>query len=178
MADPFTGEIRLFAGGYVPYQWAACDGTTLQIQQNQTLYAVIGTTYGGNGTSTFMLPNLNGRAPLHQGQGPGLTFREIGEADGEAKVTLLQQQIPIHNHVPMALAAAGNSNVPTGATWAENVTGGRTPVPNNQFTATANVALPSNTLAPMGGTQPHNNMQPYLPLQFIICLFGEWPSRP
>lgn len=178
MADAFTGEIRLFGGNFIPYQWAACNGDTLSIQQYSVLFSIIGITYGGNGTTNFMLPNLNGRVPLHQGAGPGLTPRELGDDGGAASVTLQSPQMPLHNHVPMALAATGNTASPAGAVWAQAFSGGRNPAPIAQFTSVPNVTMPANTLAPTGGSEPHNNMQPYLPLQFIICMVGEFPSRP
>lgn len=180
MADPFTGEIRIFCGNYVPDQWAACNGALLQIQQNSVLFAIIGNRYGGNGTSTFQLPNLNGMAPLHQGNGNGLTPRNVGDTGGAAAVTLTSATMPNHSHAPMALNASGNINHPDGAVWAQNVIAGRTPLPQPLYAP----APPTDTvmypmaLAASGGGTAHNNLQPYLPLQFIICLYGEFPSRP
>lgn len=182
MADPFTGEIRIFCGTFVPYGWAACNGAVMQISQNQVLYAIIGVAYGGDGRNTFNLPNLNGVAPVHQGQGPGLTSRTLGIPGGVAAVTLNGNQMPAHRHVPMALNGIGNASVPTGAAWAKNMIGGRNPSSAPQFAALAATAPPNSllnaqALGSTGGNQAHNNMQPYLPLQFIICLNGEFPSR-
>lgn len=182
MADPFTGEIRIFCGTFVPYGWAACNGASLQISQHNVLYAIIGVVYGGDGRTTFNLPNLNGVALVHQGQGPGLTNRTLGTPGGVATVTLNSNQMPVHRHVPMALDGIGNATVPTNAAWSKNMVGGRTPSTSPQFAALATTAPPNSALNPQalgvtGGNQPHNNMQPYLPLQYIICLNGEFPSR-
>lgn len=178
MADPFIGEIRIFCGTFVPVDWLACNGAVLQIQQYSTLYAVIGTQYGGNGSTTFMLPNLNGLAPLHQGTGAGLTPRALGATGGAASVTLTNATMPAHTHAAMALDASGGAKNPGNAVWAQNVSEGRTPVPQLQYAAVANASMSPTALAQTGGNQPHNNMQPYLPLQFMICLYGEFPSRP
>ena len=178
MADPFVGEIRIFCGSFIPNDWAACDGATLQIQHNTTLYSVIGTLYGGNGSTTFMLPNLKGMAPLHQGTGSGLTPRELAATAGVANVTLTENRMPTHTHDAMALDAAGDVPNPSNAVWAQNVSGGRNPVPQPQYTKTIKALMAPTLLTPVGGSQPHNNMQPYLPLQFMICLYGEYPMRP
>lgn len=178
MADPFVGEIRIFCGTFIPDNWAACDGATLQIQHNTTLYSVIGTQYGGNGSTTFMLPNLKGMAPLHQGPGPGLTARALAATAGVASVTLTQSMMPAHTHGAMALDAAGDVTNPSNAVWAQNVSGGRNPVPQPQYVAAVNTVMNAAVLAAAGGGLPHNNMQPYLPLQFMICLYGEYPGRP
>ncbi|MGK5028778.1 phage tail protein [Janthinobacterium sp. MDT1-19] len=178
MADPFVGEIRIFCGTFIPNDWAACDGATLQIQQNSVLYSVIGTQYGGNGSTTFMLPDLNGMTPIHQGTGVGLTPRALAEKGGASTVTLTQSTIPTHTHGAMALDAAGGVLSPSDAVWAQNVSGGRNPVPQPQYATDVNTVMNAALLAPAGGVLPHNNMQPYLPLQFMICLYGEYPSRP
>lgn len=183
MADPFYGEIRLFTGTFVPADWAACDGTLLQIQQYQALYAVIGITYGGDGKTTFALPNLNGRVPVHQGQGPGLTPRQVGKDGGSATVTLTQMTMPNHTHTPVALDAEGTANTPTNAVWAQLVDhGGFEPESLDQYTVpgsgTPVATMAPAALMPTGGNQAHNNMQPYLPLRYIICLYGEFPMRP
>lgn len=183
MADPFVGEIRIFCGTFVPADWLPCNGAELQIQQYQLLFSVITTLYGGDGRSTFKLPNLNGVAPMHQGQGTGLTNRTLGVPGGVQTVTLNNNQMPVHRHVPMALNGIGNATVPTGAAWSKNMTSGRPPASAAQFAALTASAPPNSAmnalaLGQTGGSQPHNNMQPYLPLQFIICNYGEYPIKP
>ena len=175
MADPFTGEIRIFSGSYAPRDWAVCDGTLMSIQQNPTLYSIIGVQFGGDGKNTFGLPNLNGMAPLHQGTGTGLTPRSVGQGGGSKTVTLTTATMPNHTHAALALAASGNINHPDGALWAENVIAGRTPLPQLQYATVANATMNPAALAATGGSTAHNNMQPYLPLCFIICLSGEYP---
>jgi microcystin-dependent protein len=180
MADPFTGEIRIFAGNFAPYNWAFCNGQTVQIQQNSVLYGIIGTQYGGNGTTNFLLPNLNGKAPLHQGTGVGLTTRVVGDDEGATTVMLNSTTIPNHTHIPQALAIKGTSTDPTSNVWAENVVSGRTiDIPQPLYSGTSSSTTMNPTaLSPVGGSQPHNNMQPYLPMNFIICLYGEFPPHP
>ncbi|MGK5077313.1 phage tail protein [Janthinobacterium sp. HLX7-2] len=178
MADPFVGEIRIFCGSFVPRDWAPCDGATLPLQQYNVLYSVIGTQYGGNGTSTFMLPDLNGKVALHQGTGVGLTPRALGATGGAPSVTLIPDTIPAHTHAAMAFDAEGASMNPRNAVWSQNVSAGRQPVPQLQYATTVNAVMSPAALSQAGSNQPHNNMQPYLPLQFMICLYGEYPSRP
>ncbi|MET3697091.1 microcystin-dependent protein [Bacillus oleivorans] len=171
--DPYVGEIRIFAGNYAPKGWAFCNGQILSIAGNTALFSLLGVTYGGDGKTTFALPNLTGRAPLHQGTGPGLTTRYLGEWGGEQSVTLALNEIPAHNHLANAKAASGETN-PTEAIWA-SVPGGRgaTPMYGNKIDTDMN---PQN-LGITGGSLPHNNMQPYLGVNFIIALEGVFPPR-
>lgn len=179
MADPFTGEIRIFGGNYPPNNWAFCNGQTVMIQQNSILYSIIGVTYGGNGTTNFLLPNLNGSAPLHQGTGVGLTSRAVGDAEGAPTVTLNPLTLPNHNHIAQALPSAGTATDPTSNVWAELPGVGKSKLQAPLYsTAPANISMNPAALSPMGGSQPHNNMQPFLPMNFIICLYGEYPFHP
>ncbi|MFN2533234.1 MAG: phage tail protein [Pyrinomonadaceae bacterium] len=166
MGQPFIGEIRMFAGNFAPAGWHFCDGALLAISENDALFNLIGTTYGGDGQSTFALPNLQSRVPVHQGN----NF-VIGEMGGEESVTLTVNQIPTHTHAAMANSAAGGNDKPTGNVWAANANTG---IP--QFTALApDSSLPAAAVAPAGGSQPHDNMMPFLAINFIISLFGLFP---
>jgi microcystin-dependent protein len=172
MADPFVAEIRIVGFNFPPIGWAFCNGQLMPISQNTALFSLLGTTYGGDGKSNFGLPNLQGRAPLQQGQGPGLSLRTLGEDGGEQTVTLLQTQIPAHNHFAMGAEPGGNGS-PTSHTWGGALKGTGTlyaPLPNN--TTMSPVALST-----AGGGLPHDNMPPYLTLNFIISLQGVFPSR-
>jgi microcystin-dependent protein len=176
MTDPFLAEIRIFGGNYAPTGWALCNGQLMSISQNTALFSLLGTTYGGDGRSTFGLPNLQGSAPMQQGQGPGLSQRYLGEQGGETSVTLLQSEMATHTHRPMACDASGDSNTPGNAVWAQS-TNGRVAV--NLYSPTApDVMMAPQAIGPAGGGQPHNNMQPYLTLSFIIALQGIFPQRP
>jgi microcystin-dependent protein len=178
MSDAYLGEIRIFAGNFAPAGWAFCIGQLLPIAQNTALFAVIGTQYGGNGTTNFALPNLSGAAPMHQGDGAGLTSRSVGELVGTQSVTLTMSEMPVHSHVPQAYANAGSSDDPTNRVWAEAPGVGRPrPVQPAWYSTTPNVQMSPNALSVTGGSQPHNNMQPSLALNFIICLNGIFPSR-
>ena len=165
--DPFLGEIRIFAGNFAPRGWALCDGQILPIAQNSALFALLGAAYGGDGRSTFALPNLQGRAPMHWGEGPGLTPRAVGEAGGEEAVALLQSQLPAHAHPVGAVATAGDAHSPSGAVLAD------APV----YASHPSTTLAPQTVAAAGASHPHNNMMPSLPLQFIIALEGVFPPR-
>jgi len=170
MGEPFVGEIRMFAGTFNPAGWAMCDGALVPISENDVLFNLIGTTYGGDGQETFALPNLQGRVPVHQGTGGGSTF-VIGEAAGVESVTLNTNQIPIHTH-PLLCAASGgtpNSN-PKDGYWA--------PADINMYGPTAAVQMgnPAITSGPAGGSQPHTNFMPYLCINFIISLYGLYPQ--
>lgn len=172
MADPFVAEIRIFAGNFAPSGWAFCDGQLMSISQNTALFSLLGTTYGGDGKTTFGLPDLRGRAPMHPGQGPGLTSRTLGERTGEAAVTLLQTQIPSHTHAVSAANVRADTTNPTSSVLARA----------DGVRAYADVAGGTTTMgveaySPTGGGQPHNNMQPYLTLSFIIALQGVFPSH-
>ena len=171
--DPFVAEIRIFAGNFAPRGWAFCNGQLLPISQNTALFSLLGTTYGGNGQSTFALPNLQGSAPIGEGQGPGLTPRPLGGAGGAATVTLTGTQIPAHSHTPNAVTGGGNTTSPAGAVWASDV--GHTPPP--AYASTANDQLGAGAIGPTGNGQPHNNLPPYLTLNFMIALQGVYPPR-
>ena len=173
MADPFLGEIRMFAGNFAPRGWAFCNGQILAISQNTALFSLLGTQYGGNGTTNFALPNLQGRVPMHQGNGAGLTPREIGETGGSATVTLLANQLAPHAHAVNCLSTVGNAGAPTAALWAA-LGRGR---PASYSNATPNVAMNGQALANAGGGQPHNNLSPYVAVSFIIATQGIFPSR-
>jgi microcystin-dependent protein len=171
VTSPFVAEIRMFAGNFAPTGWATCDGQLLPISQNTALFSLLGTFYGGDGKSTFALPNLQGNAPLHQGQGQGLSEYFLGQEGGSQFVTLLVSEIPFHTH--SMVTAAGDpaeSNVATGNAIAGSSL--------NVFTSTLTpTPMAPQTLAPAGGSLPHNNMMPYLTLTFIIAMQGIFPPR-
>lgn len=174
MADPFVAEIRIFPFNFAPRGWAFCDGQLLPLSQNTALFSLLGTMYGGNGKSNFALPDLQGRAPMFYGQGPGLSLHDIGETGGSETVTLLESEIPSHSH---ALSATGEDGVQgsltSGITLAKSVGGAI-----YQTTTNANlVNMSPSALAPAGGDQPHNNMMPYLTFYFNIALQGVFPPR-
>jgi microcystin-dependent protein len=174
MSNPFVAEIRIFAGNFAPTGWATCDGQLLPISQNTALFSLLGTTYGGDGKSTFALPNLQGSAPLQQGQGPGLSLRDLGEIGGEQSVTLLQTEMPAHNHTAMAASGTGQPD-PTNNAWASGAKGfGNIYSPSVNA---SNVQMSPAALSINGSSQPHNNMMPYLCLTFIIALQGVFPPR-
>lgn len=172
MSSPYIGEIRMFAGNFPPSGWAFCDGQLMPISENDALFVLLGTTYGGDGQETFGLPNLQGRLPIHAGQGPGITQTyQLGESGGVEQVTLTTNQIPIHNHPLLATSNPGTttnpgtnlvSNSPNVGLYIEDVTG---------------VQLKSDAISPVGGSQPHDNFQPYLCVNFIISLFGIFPTQ-
>jgi microcystin-dependent protein len=170
---PFIGEVRLFAGNFNPKGWLFCEGQLLAINQNQALFNLIGITYGGNGTTTFAIPDLRGRLPMHQGTGPGLATRPLGQRAGVESVTLTTQQIPIHNHMMLGSASNANTTGPSNAVPAT--------IPIFGVRAYSNDAPQTNmhpgSLTPVGGSQPHENRQPYLALHFIISLFGTNPPQ-
>ncbi|WP_274653898.1 phage tail protein [Paenibacillus humicola] len=169
--DPYVGEIRLFAGNFPPKDWAFCDGSLLPIAQNTALFSILGVTYGGDGKTTFALPNLNGSAAMHQGAGPGLTPRTLGESVGEPNVTLLQTEMPAHTHVPQNQTTSSATS-PEGAVWA-NVAGRAAPL----YGTAPKTAMNVQAVGPAGGSMPHNNMQPYLGMNFIISLYGVYPPH-
>ncbi len=176
MADPYIGEIRMFAGNYAPMGWALCDGQILQIQQYTALFAILGTTYGGNGQTTFGLPDLRGRAPIHMGTGSGLTPRRIGENGGTEKVTMTTAQMPAHNHMVNANASETGSNNPSGAVPGLAMDG-TSENPVNVYSGAGSATMSPQMIAPAGQGQPHDNMQPFLCMTFIIALEGEVPPR-
>lgn len=173
MSEAYIGEIRIFSGNFAPQNWAFCNGQLVNIASNSALFAILGTIYGGDGKTTFALPNLNGRAAIHQGTGAGLTTRNIGAAGGLATVTLLTTQMPSHNHRATCNNDQTTNIEPAGALWTEQQGRGSRPV----YSVSGNTTMNALTVGQAGGSQAHNNMQPYLGVNFIICLVGEWPSR-
>src|SRR5437667_5602050 len=179
MADPFVAEIRIVPFNFAPKGWAWCDGQLMPISQNTALFSLLGTTYGGDGKSTFALPDMQGNAPMHPGQGPGLSLHDLGEMSGSETVTLLESEIPSHSHTLMSVTSfAGSANDPTGNVLAKATTG----TPLNAYIpfaqgSTPLAAMAFQAIAPTGGDQPHNNMMPYLTLNFNIALQGVFPPR-
>lgn len=174
MADPFLAEIRMFAGNFAPTGWAFCNGQLLTISQNTALFSLLGTSYGGNGRSTFGLPNMQGNVPLHRGQGPGLSDYALGDTGGSATVTLLTSQLPPHTHTAQTDTAGGGIDTPsTASSWG---TAGRGK-PAAYAAASALTAMSPSAIATTGSSQPHNNMSPYLAVNFIIALQGVFPPR-
>ena len=170
MSDPFIGEVMMFAGNFAPLGWADCNGQLLSINQNQALFSLLGTTYGGDGIQTFALPDLRGRTPVHAGSGPGMSTRTLGETGGSESVTLSAAQMPSHTHTLRAAAAASTGT--PGSTVALAQTSGA-----KVYRAPSNPATMGNGLASAGGGQPHDNRQPYLGVRFIMALEGIYPSR-
>jgi microcystin-dependent protein len=165
MAQPYVGEIRMFAGNFAPVGWMFCDGQLLPISENEVLFQLIGTTYGGDGESTFALPDLRGRLPLHQGS----SF-SLAETAGVEEVTLTVSQIPSHTHALVASTAVGNQTSPVANVLAQSVTA------DLYIEDFPTAPLAATALAVVGGSQPHTNLQPYLCINFIISLFGIFPS--
>ena len=171
MATPFLAEIRMFCGNFAPIGWAFCNGQVLPIGQFTALFSLLGTTYGGNGRTNFALPDLQGMSPMGQGDGAGLMPSTLGQTGGTATVTLFTSQIPAHTHQALGVAHAGSARVPSGATWAK-------PRRDSYTSATSSLtAMNAGALAPSGGGQPHNNLPPYLVVNFIIALQGIFPPR-
>ena len=170
MSEPFVAEIRIFAGNFAPRGWAFCNGQLLPVSQNTALFSLIGTTYGGDGRTTTALPNLEGRAPMHPGRGPGLTSRRLGERGGVETVTLSEAQMPNHNHTLRADPRPAVENDAANFYWARA---------SNLWSDTARAETPLSdaALANTGGSQAHDNMQPYLAINYIIALVGLYPSR-
>jgi microcystin-dependent protein len=172
MSNPFIGEIRMFGGSFAPAGWAFCAGQLMPISENDALFTLIGTTYGGDGQETFALPDLQGRLPLHQGQAPkGSQNYQLGEKAGVESVTLTVQQIPTHTHAFMASTALALSPDPTGNIVAQP------PTINLFFGDVAAAGLNQQSIQPTGGSQPHENCQPFLCISFIISLFGVFPPQ-
>jgi microcystin-dependent protein len=170
--DPFVAEIRIFPFNFAPNGWAFCDGQLLPLSQNTALFSLLGTTYGGDGKSNFALPDMQGNAPMHPGQGPGLSLHDLGETGGSETVTLLESEIPSHSHVLNASNADGTDQQAGAELYAGGV-GGIAP-----YAAPGVLTLMSgSSIAPSGGDQPHNNMQPFLTLNFCIALQGVYPPR-
>jgi len=175
MADPFVAEIRIFPFNFAPKGWATCDGQLLPLSQNTALFSLLGTTYGGDGKSNFALPNMAGNAPMHPGQGPGLSLHDLGETGGSETVTLLESEIPAHAHFMRAHNGdqADHQNPDASTSLAQSANGSA-----YQSTANSNLTqLANQILSPAGGDQPHNNLQPYLTLNFCIALQGVFPPR-
>jgi microcystin-dependent protein len=179
MADPFLGEIRMFGFNFAPSGWQLCNGQTLAISQYAALFALLGTTYGGNGTTTFQLPNLQGQVPIHQGSGGGGVY-VIGEASGSPTVTMLASNMPAHNHLVNAVTStSGNVAQPAAAYPATVQITGETKggTVNTYSTASPNAQMNPAMITSAGGNVPHNNMQPYLVVNFCIAMSGLFPSR-
>lgn len=170
MAQPFVGEIRMFAGNFAPAGWAFCNGQQVPISENEALFQLIGTTYGGDGEENFNLPNLQSRIPIHQGQGNGLTNRTLGEMLGVEQVTLTTQQIPVHSHPMLASTNPGGAINPENQVLAAGT--------NVQFfrAIAPNVPMAPNIIGPVGGSQPHENLMPYLAINYILSLYGIFPQ--
>jgi microcystin-dependent protein len=173
--DPFVAEIRIFPFNFSPKGWAFCDGQLLPISQNTALFSLLGTTYGGDGKSTFALPNMQGNVPIHPGQGPGLSLYDLGQTGGSETVTLLESEIPSHSHTVESVPGqfTGNSDIAGNNAFAKSAQGNAyQPFANGQ---TANMS--PSTIGPAGGDQPHNNLMPYLTLSFCIAMQGVYPPR-
>lgn len=172
MPEPMIGEIRMFAGNFAPAGWALCQGQTLPISENETLFQLIGTTYGGDGEETFNLPNLASRIPIHMGISPQGNNYQIGEAAGTEQETLTVQQIPNHSHQLLVSTSPGNVNSPGGNITAESA------AVKVYIDDVPSVAMNTQAVTPQGGSQPHENTQPFLVINFIISLFGVFPREP
>ena len=175
MADPFVAEIRIFPFNFAPKGWAWCDGQLLPLSQNTALFSLLGTFYGGDGKSTFALPDLQGRVPVHQGQGPGLSERFIGEAGGSETVSLLASEMPAHTHALAASAAAAYARGPSQELVANQNGGVNSYAP---AAASPPALLAASAIGVSGGGQPHNNLAPYLVVNYCIALQGIYPQRP
>lgn len=172
MADPFVAEIRIFPFTFAPKGWAFCNGQLLPLSQNTALFSLLGTTYGGDGKSNFALPDMQGNAPMHPGQGPGLSLHDLGETGGSQFVTLLQSEIPAHAHIVSVSTQDGTEPAPAGQKFAKGIGVGYYAAPSNPV-----VQMNPQTLAVAGASLPHNNMMPYLTLNFCIALQGVFPPR-
>ncbi|HEX3130496.1 MAG TPA: tail fiber protein [Thermoanaerobaculia bacterium] len=170
--DPFVAEIRIFPFNFAPRGWAWCDGQLLPLSQNTALFSLLGTTYGGNGKSNFALPDLQGRAPMHPGQGPGLSLHDLGETGGSETVSLLESEIPSHSHALRGSIDDADLTIPAATRSLAKSAG------QNIYSSTATLSsMAPESLAPAGGDQPHNNLQPYLTFYFCIALQGVFPPR-
>ncbi|PSJ65699.1 phage tail protein [Kumtagia ephedrae] len=174
---PYVGEIRIFAGNFAPAGWLFCQGQTVSISEYEALFQLIGTTYGGDGQETFDLPNLASRVPIHMGTGPDGTTYQLGEMDGVESVTLTTQQIPIHSHPPVASTSSATSPSPAGQVIALPAAPPSVVNPLLFGTDPPQVPLSPASIAPTGGSQPHENMQPYLCINYIISMYGVFPSQ-
>lgn len=180
MSDsPFVGEIAVFGFNFAPSGWAQCNGQLLPISQNTALFSLLGTYYGGNGKSTFALPNLQGCATVSHGQGPGLSEWFLGQETGTASITLLLSEIAVHNHAVRATSVNANSNLAAGGQFARAIKGNLQASNSGRIYSSAapNAQMSGMALSPAGGSQPHNNMMPYLTMNFCIALQGVYPPR-
>ena len=175
MADPFVAEIRIFGFNFAPRGWATCDGQLLPLSQNTALFSLLGTTYGGNGKSNFALPDMAGNVPMHPGQAQSGTLYDLGQVGGTPNVTLLESEIPLHNHILRVGADIATDNSPSSARVLTSSNNGGAYAPS---TSTPVVQMAFQSLAPTGGSLPHNNLQPYLTFTFCIALQGVFPARP
>jgi len=171
MSEPFIGEIRIFGLNFEPRGWAACDGRLLPISQYTALFSILGTTYGGDGRTVFALPNLKGRIPLGAGTGPGLTPRDLGASAGTEAVTLSPNQLPLHNHAAKCNSGNGNQYGPANHYWAQDAGGAK------EYGGGSAGQMSAGAIAPAGGGQPHNNLQPYAVVNYCIALTGIFPPR-
>jgi microcystin-dependent protein len=169
--DPFLGEIRLFGFNFAPTGWALCNGQIMSIAQNTALFSLLGTTYGGNGQTTFALPDLQGRVPMAAGQGPGLSPRDLGEEGGEENVTLLASEMPVHTHTAVCNSQDGDQYDPTGHFWAPDAAG------NAEYGNSGGSVMNAAALGSSGGGGPHTNLQPYMVINYCIALQGVFPAR-
>lgn len=170
MAQPYIGEIRMFAGNFPPVGWMFCDGQSMPISQNDALFVLIGTTYGGDGQETFNLPNLQSRVPMHFGNGPDGVNYQLAEASGVESVTLTTQQIPVHTHAMLGSTGGATAGNPSGQVLAQS---GQV---TYMIEADANLQMNASSITPVGGSQPHENCQPFLCINYIISLFGLFPQ--
>lgn len=178
MSEAFVGEIRMFAGNFAPVGWAFCHGQTMPISENEALFALIGTTYGGDGEATFALPDLRGRIPVGQGTELGLTPRAIGQQFGTETVTLTEQQLPVHNHVFSATTATADGTRPDNLLFANNTGEGLGNKPYVPAPPSAELkAMDVKSIASTGSSQPHDNIMPSVAMNYIICLFGTFPMQ-
>jgi microcystin-dependent protein len=173
MADQFVGEVRAFPFNFPPTGWALCNGQLLSIAQNTALFSLLGTQFGGDGRTNFALPNLQGNVPLDFGQGPGLTPYNMGDSSGVSAVALLNSQMPAHNHHANCNSSLGNRTKPNASYWASDAAG----TESEYAAAPDGSQMDPQAIAVAGGSQPHNNMQPYLTLNFCIALQGIYPAR-
>jgi len=171
MSEPFVGEIRMFAGNFAPRGWAFCDGQLLAVSQNDALFSLFGTIYGGDGRTTFGLPDLRGRIPIHAGSGPGLSPRRLGAKGGTEKETLTVNQLSSHSHPLNATTSSGTDNNPSGKVTGES------PSVDLYFEGDRNVSMATSAITSVGGSRSHTNLAPFLCIHFIVALFGIYPSR-
>ena len=173
MSDPFIGQIRMFAGSFAPVGWAFCDGSVLNVSANPALFSILGSIYGGDGRTTFGLPDLRGRVPVHEGSGLGLTARALGAKGGSETVTLTANQIPSHNHTVAAVSSNGNQGSPVG-----NLPGAEAVANHDVWSdADADGTMKSTMIGNTGGSRSHTNLQPFQVVHYIIALVGTYPSR-